>query len=366
METSRPRSVEELSTALRDSSGTVRARGGGTKWSWGASTPNPDMLLDLTAMNDVVEHASGDLVVTVQAGTSLTDLQTALGAAGQWLSLDPPERHATVGGVVSTATSGPRRLRFGTPRDLLIGVTVVLADGTIARSGGKVVKNVAGYDLGKLVTGAFGTLGVIAECTFRLHPVAPARRVVSLDVADPGPLVGAVLRSPLEPAALEWDGERLHALFETVEGAAESQARDLLSLAGRGEVGDALPEAFGSRPWRDGDVALKVTHRLSSLSPVVDVVRRRLPGCRLVAHAGSGVIHAAVAADATDVAASVDELRREVGPHDGSVLVLDAPPDVKAGIDVWGPVRGLEVMRRVKAQFDPDARMSPGRFVGGI
>src|SRR5206468_5170099 len=116
----------------------------------------------------------GDLVITVEAGVALADVQRVVAKAGQWLALDPPEVGATVGGVVATAASGPRRLRYGTPRDLLIGITVVLADGTIAKSGGKVVKNVAGYDLGKLFTGSFGTLGVIAECTFRLHPRQPA------------------------------------------------------------------------------------------------------------------------------------------------------------------------------------------------
>ncbi|HET7310183.1 MAG TPA: FAD-binding oxidoreductase [Mycobacteriales bacterium] len=362
----RPTSVEELAAVLRDGDGTVRVRGSGSKWSWGASAADPDLVVDLTAMDRVVEHAAGDLVVTVQAGASLTDLQAALGTAGQWLALDPPDDGATVGGVVATATSGPRRLRFGTPRDLLIGITVVLADGTVARSGGKVVKNVAGYDLGKLFSGSFGTLGVIAECTFRLHPVAPARRVVSVDAADPGGLVREVLRSPLEPVALEWDGVRLHAVFETVEAAADTQARALLALAGAGEVTDALPEAFGARPWDHGQLAMKVTHRISALSAVLDVVRRQLPGCRLAAHAGSGVLYAGVSADAADIIGAVDQLRRDVAVHDGSVVVVDAPQQVKDQLDVWGPVPGIDVMRRVKAQFDPDGRMSPGRFVGGI
>ena len=366
MQTSRPASVDDLAAALRESSGTVRVRGSGTKWSWGATAPDPDTVFDMTAMNRLVEHAAGDLVVTAQAGARLSDVQASLGEAGQWLALDPPEADATIGGVVATASSGPRRLRFGTPRDLLIGITVVLADGTIAHSGGKVVKNVAGYDLGKLFTGSFGTLGVIAECTFRLHPVAPARRVVTVALADPGPLVTEILRSALEPVALEWAGERLYAVFETVEAAVESQSRSLVSLAGGGQVTDRLPAEFGARPWAPGDIGLKVTHRLSSLSAVVDVVRRQLPGCRLTAHAGSGVLHVGVGNNATDIAVAVGQLRRDVAAHDGSVVVVEAPPDVKDSLDVWGPVRGIEVMRRVKEQFDPDGRMSPGRFVGGI
>jgi len=362
----RPQSVEEVSAVLRESSGPVRVRGGGSKWTWGATGVPPDVVIDMAGLDRVVEHAAGDLVVTVQAGALLADVQTVLGVAGQWLALDPPEPAATVGGVVATAVSGPRRLRYGTPRDLLIGLTVVLADGTVARSGGKVVKNVAGYDLGKLFTGSFGTLGVITECTFRLHAVAPARRVVTVNTDDPGPLVRDILRSPLEPSALEWDGTALHVVFETVEPAAETQALATVELAGSGEISDRLPAGFAARPWEPGDVAGKVTHRISSLSAVLDAVRRQLPGCRIAAHAGSGVVHAGWAPSRADVAAALEGLRAEVAAHDGTLVVVDAPAEVKTQVDVWGPVRGLEVMRRIKSQFDPDGRMSPGRFVGGI
>jgi glycolate oxidase FAD binding subunit len=365
----RPASVDGLAEALRATEAdrrTVRVRGGGTKWSWGAAAPEPGLVVDMTAMDRLVEHAAGDLVVTAQAGMRLADLQAVLEEAGQWLALDPGEPDATIGGVVATGTSGPRRLRYGTPRDLLIGITVVLADGTVARSGGKVVKNVAGYDLGKLFTGSFGTLGVISACTFRLHPVAPARRVVSVRVARPGPLVRDVLRSPLEPTALHYDGDVLVVVFETVEPAAQAQADALLALAGAGEVTDGPPEGFGERPWQPGDVAMKVTHRISTLDHALDAVRRRLPGCRLRAYAGSGVVEAGWRAEGTDAAAAVAALREDVAGLDGTVVVVDAPGDVKQLIDVWGPVRGLDVMRRVKEQFDPGGRMGPGRFVGGI
>ncbi|HET7531154.1 MAG TPA: FAD-binding oxidoreductase [Mycobacteriales bacterium] len=361
----RPASVDELAETMRETSGTVRVRGGGSKWSWGADGGEADTVVETSALDTIVEHAAGDLVVTAQAGVRLADLQATLGAAGQWLALDPPEPDATVGGVVATATSGPHRLRYGTPRDLLIGVTVVLADGTVARSGGKVVKNVAGYDLGKLFTGSFGTLGVLAECTFRLHPVARARRVVTVETDDPAPLVRDLLRSPLEPVALEWDGSGVHAVFETVEPAADAQAQALLSLAGTGTVSDALPEGFGGRPWRPGDVAVKVTHRLSALSAALDAVRRRLPQSRVRAHAGSGVLYAGWPAGG-DVAPAIEGLRADAADHDGTVVVVDAPADVKRTLDVWGPVRGLAVMHRIKEQFDPERRMSPGRFVGGI
>ena len=370
MDVARPASVEELADALRTGAEhkSVRVRGSRSKWSWGGAGADPDLVLDTTGLDRVVEHAAGDLIVTSQAGVRLADLQDQLASSGQRLALDPPEPDATIGGVVATAASGPRRLRYGTPRDLLIGITVVLADGTVARSGGKVVKNVAGYDLGKLFTGSFGTLGVIAECTFRLHPLAAARRVVTVETTEPGPLVRELLRSPLEPSALEWDSAALHTLFETVEPAADAQAQALITLAGGGVVSDRLPVGFGARPWQDGDVALKLTHRLSSLTAVLDVVRRRLEGARIAAHAGSGVVQIGWRPDAdnADLASVVEDLRRDAAEHDGTLVVVDAAPDVKANLDVWGPVRGLEVMRRIKAQFDPGGRMSPGRFVGGI
>jgi glycolate oxidase FAD binding subunit len=363
----RPGSVEELSALLRGTRGALRVRGGGSKWSWGAVGPAPDLVVETSGLGRIVEHAAGDLIVTAQAGVRLADLQSHLAASGQWLALDPPEPDATIGGVVATAASGPRRLRFGTPRDLLIGITVVLADGTVARSGGKVVKNVAGYDLGKLFTGSYGTLGVIAECTFRLHPLPGARRRVTIATDNPGGLVRDVLRSPLEPTALEYDGRALHTVFETVAPAADAQAQALVDLAGGGEITESAAPVFGMRPWNAGDIALKLTHRLSALSAVLDAVRRRVPDARVAAHAGSGVAHVGWQPTGSTPAATVlDELRSEVARHDGTVVVVDAPSDLKAELDVWGRVDGLEVMRRIKAQFDPDGRMSPGRFVGGI
>ncbi|KWX11014.1 hypothetical protein TR74_00225, partial [Carbonactinospora thermoautotrophica] len=165
------------------------------------------LVLDTTRLARVVEHAAGDLVVVVEAGTRLDTLQETLAAHGQRLALDPPSG-GTVGGTVAANAAGPLRLLYGTARDLLIGVTVVRADGVVARAGGKVVKNVAGYDLGKLFTGSYGTLGVITQAVFRLHPLPAARAYVTRTVADAAEasrLVQAVLRSQLVPAALELD-----------------------------------------------------------------------------------------------------------------------------------------------------------------
>jgi glycolate oxidase FAD binding subunit len=218
-----------------------------------------------------------------------------------------------------------------------------------------VVKNVAGYDLGKLFTGSFGTLGVIAQCTFRLHPLQPVRRIVTVATDDPGSVARRVFATGAVPSALEWDGEVLTALFESIESAADTQSADVAAAIG-GEVGDALPAGFGERPA--ASVLLKLTHGLGALREVLALVVAR--GAVRV-HVGSGVVWVG-----TEDLDGLEALRAAVAEYDGSVVVVEAPAEAKREVDVWGPVRGLSVMRRIKDQFDPHHRMSPGRFVGGI
>src|SRR5579859_335291 len=178
-----PGSTQEAAALLRAAAAfdlAVIPRGAGTGLGWGLPPTACDLVVDMTAMDQVLEHAAGDLVTRVQAGVTMGQLASVLASAGQELALDVPAE-ATVGGVVATGTAGPRRLRYGAPRDLLIGITIVRADGTVAHSGGKVVKNVAGYDLGKLFAGSQGTLGLITETTFRLHPQPAARLFVTAE-----------------------------------------------------------------------------------------------------------------------------------------------------------------------------------------
>jgi len=370
-----PGSRDELVDAVNDAATAGRVlgvAGAGTKLDRGHPPSSLDLLIRTTGLDRIVEHAAGDLVVTVEPGVRLADLQDALIGSGQWLALDPPEPDATVGGVVAAAASGPRRLRWGTPRDLVIGMTVVLADGTVARSGGKVVKNVAGYDLGKLFTGSFGTLGIIAEITLRLHPRPRSRAVVTATPDDAAAAVRSVRAGAAQPTAIEWDGSTLTVLIEGSPAAVDAQAAD---LAGRleGEAGADLPEGFGELPWQRragesrrqdaGRVGLKLTHRLGALDQALAAADRILPQARLRAHAGSGVIWLGHDEGHLDGLAA---LRREFAALDGQVVVVEAPPAAKADVDVWGPVRGLDVMRRIKEQFDPERRMSPGRFAGGL
>ena len=362
--------LAELAAAMRAAEADdarVSIRGGGSKQGWGAAGSETTVTIETTGLNRIVEHAAGDLVLTVEAGARLSDVQQELAAHGQRIVLDPPEPGATVGGIVSTAASGPLRFRYGPPRDQILGVTVVLADGTIAKSGGKVVKNVAGYDLGKLFTGSFGTLGVVATVTLKLQPVPPAQRVVSVPADEPGALWGALARSSAAPAAVEWDGKHVHVLVEAAPAAVDAMAATVAGLLGTTTVADSLPAAFGARPWGPGEMAVKLTHRLSALDAVTAAVRRDLPGARLSAHVGSGVVLAGWRApDLTAAQRALTELRSDVGGFDGGAVVVDAPLEIKQGVDVWGPVAARELMHRVKDQFDPGHRLNPGRFVDGI
>jgi glycolate oxidase FAD binding subunit len=365
-----PESIAELAEALRatEADGArVSIRGAGSKQGWGAAGGETTVAIETTRLAGVVEHAIGDLVVTIHAGARLADVQSTLGEHGQRLALDPPEPGATIGGIVAAAASGPLRFRYGTPRDQVIGITVVLADGTIAKSGGKVVKNVAGYDLGKLFTGSFGTLGAIATLTLKLQPVPPARRVVSVPADDPGAVWGLVARSTAAPAAVEWDGTHVHVLVEAAAAAVDPIASSLAGRLGSASIADRVPAGWAARPWAPGDVGVKVTHRLSALDQVVAATRRELPGARLSAHVGSGVLWAGWRpSEPAATRSAVESLRAVASSYDGGVVVVDAPLEVKRALDVWGPVAAAGLMHRVKDRFDPGHRLNPGRFVDGI
>ncbi|SDY47384.1 glycolate oxidase FAD binding subunit [Geodermatophilus africanus] len=368
-----PDTIDQVAVVLRAAAAdgrTVVPVGGRSKLTWARPPESCDLLLDLTGLDRVVEHVAGDLTVVAEAGVRLADLQEQVGRAGQLLALDPPEEGATLGGLVSANASGPRRLRYGTTRDLLIGITVVLADGTVAHAGGKVVKNVAGYDLGKLFTGAHGTLGVVASTTWRLHPVPPARRVVTLELPDAaaaGPLSVALARSTLTPSAVELiagaDGTaRLVVLFESIAESVAGQAGAAVDLLGGGEESEDLPDDLGRHPGGADDVLLRLAYAPASLAAVLDALPT---GTAVTAHAATGVSYAAVpAGQAVD---ALPRLRTALAPHDGSAVVLRAPDAVRDALDHWGPVGdSLDLMRRVKERFDPERRMSPGRFVGGL
>jgi glycolate oxidase FAD binding subunit len=390
-----PSSTAEVSALLREAAAAglaVVPRGAGTGLAWGAPPSRCDLVVDLRSMDQVVEHEAGDLVARVQAGATIGQLAAAFGSgsgSGQQLALDAPEE-ATVGGVVATGTAGPRRFRYGAPRDLLIGITVVRADGVVAHAGGKVVKNVAGYDLGKLFAGSQGTLGVITEAAFRLHPLPAAVAWVTAEFA-PAERAGAVTAvaaaagSPLVPSAVEldWPGGsqrplRVGVLLEgTGPGVAEraKQMSELLAAPGGAvSVAETAPTRWGVLP--SSVTVVRVSFWVSALGPVLDAVTAAGAdaGVRpaVSGPAGAGALYACLDPGTSDEDAVrfVTTLRERVtgalesgGPR-GGVTVLTAPPAVLAASQDR-TVPGLALMRAVKDQFDPDHRMFPGRFGGG-
>jgi glycolate oxidase FAD binding subunit len=392
-----PTTLEEASEVLRaatEQGKRVVCRGGGSKLGWGNPPSAVDLLVSTARLDRVLEHAEGDLIARAEAGVRLDALQEVLGKAEQFLALDPPEQGATVGGIVAAGASGPLRHRYGTARDLLIGITVVLADGTIAHAGGKVVKNVAGYDLGKLFTGSLGTLGLIAEVIFRLHPRISSLTGAVLEVDRPdraGAAAQALAHAQLAPAALEMDWPdpsapgRLVLLVENPRGGVTEQARDAVRLlepfgsAELIEAGKPHPalDGFARRPWQSGDggeplvgakAACVPTELPGAIEDLWAAARAHGLDVSLRAHAGVGVSYAALrGGDVAVLAAAFQEARERLARRGGTLVALEAPLDLKRKVDVWGPVGDAEgLMRRVKERFDPGGTMSPGRFVGGI
>jgi glycolate oxidase FAD binding subunit len=377
----RPTSTEEVAEVMKAAAAhglAVVARGRGTKMTWGRPPSRADVLVDVSAMDRVLDHAAGDLVVVAQAGTRLADVQQVVAQAAQRLAVDETVPGASIGGTLATATSGPGRVATGTVRDLLIGVTVVRADGVIAKAGGRVVKNVAGYDLGKLIIGSYGTLAVVTEALFRLHPLPGARRFVTVPVDEPAQthrLVQSVIHSQVVPGAVEvdWaaDGDgTLTVLLEGTARGVEGRTATTLGLLGGSAIAqDSAPEGWSAYPWSlaatgdDRATALKLTFAMSGLAEVLAAAQTA--GVYLRGSAGVGVVYGAIG-PGSDPGAAVDGLRTVCVRHGGSLVVLDAPDKVKQAVDTWGPVGGLDLMRRVKDQFDPDHRLAPGRFVGGI
>jgi glycolate dehydrogenase FAD-binding subunit len=370
----------ELLAAAAQHDLAVVARGTGSKLDWGQPPTRVDLVVDTTSLTGVVDHAAGDLVCVVRAGTPMSELQEALAGAGQQLALDSPFPGATVGGTVAVSTSGPRRLLYGTLRDLLIGITFVRADGVVAKSGGRVVKNVAGYDFGKLLLGSYGTLGLVTEVVVRLHPLPAARRVVTVRTSDAGAAfsaAAALTGSQLVPAAVELDQlgtepGTVTALLEGIEAGVDSRAEaatELLRAYGEVDVTTDLPEGFADLPFGDGGTGLKVTSSMTAVADVLSTARTLSARTQLrVRGSAAGVLHVGVptGTEPARVAEIVTRLRGTATASGGSVTVLTAPPDVRAAVDGWGPVPGLDLMRRLKDELDPAHRLSPGRFVGGI
>ena len=421
-----PRNETEVATALRvanDAGLSVIPRGGGTKTAWGNPPARADLLLSTVRMNQVIEHAWADLTVSVETGCTIGTLQNALAQHGQQIAVDPlwPEQ-ATIGGILSTNDTGTLRIRYGGLRDLIIGVTIALPDGTLASSGGKVVKNVAGYDLPKLVTGALGTLGVITRAVFRLHPLPHNVRsftFVLRDAADANRLVLAVQDSKLAHTGLQvrfnsgaapevdirFDGTdaglaaQTEALRKLATPATETQSNDDVWHARQHLFGAARP--YRSEPWNAASLLSSVALAKEDARPTAATPPDPPPAqdSQPAAIAKFSVLPASIAntcqqlrdlaeplnvhwsavvqgtglgwirlgpANANVIQRVLQTLRSQLEPAAGSLVVQYRSPEIPE-IETWGnPGDTLPLMLSVKRQFDPRKTLNPGRFVGGI
>ena len=408
-----PGSVEEISAVMAFASAEglkVAPWGSGTKMPLGGTPERVDLGLGLRRLDQIVDYEPEDMTATFQAGTPLKDAQATLSQKGQWIALDPPHtERATVGGVLATNSSGPRRLRYGTARDFLIAIRVVHADGKITKGGAKVVKNVTGYDMPKLYIGSLGTLGIIAEATFRVYPVPPTEKTYLAafpSVESEEQVVHKLLDSTIVPNAVEllnpaaarriaqradvsWQegsyglAVAVGSVFEAVQ-AQMTAVEQLCSEGGspqghvlEGTVHDAFWHAVRDFSPGDGQTAvLKASVLLTMVGEAVrkgeEIASKTGLNLGIISEAGSGIVRYYVTGDRPGefqqgLVEAVNTLRTFAGGKGGSLVVLEAPPDVKTQLDVWGPVGNtLPLMKGLKDQFDPQRILNPGRFVGGI
>jgi glycolate oxidase FAD binding subunit len=406
-----PGTVEEVSAIMKFAAEqhlAVLPCGGGTELGLGQSPAQYDLALCTARLNALLEHETADLTCSVQAGITLAALQQQLGAKGQFLALDPPNaERATIGGILAANSSGPGRLHYGAARDLVIGLKVVLGDGTIARSGGKVVKNVAGYDLNKLYVGSLGTLGVIVEANFKLLPLpeyeetlliaydsaeAAMQAVVTLlgTVVTPTALElldQAIIQQIAQPLALSFSGmvpDAPYVLAISFSGSRKAVARQLgdtrttASRAG-GTPGASLRaethQAFWAsvRTQQAGPLTCKASLLINDVAPFLKSAQAICEEYHLqtsmLAHAGSGLVYLQLRPSeaAERLVGAIGLLRAWAVSHQGSLIITNAPTALKQHISVWGETRAeFRLMQQLKQQFDPQGALVAGRFVGGI
>ena len=379
-----PSDVAEFAAAMSSASAGRRATvisGGGSKLSWGRTPAHVDVVLSTARLDQLVAHRYGDLTATIEAGATLAEVNRQLARHGQWLPLDSAFPAATIGGIVATNDSGPLRHRFGTPRDLLIGVTLVLADGRVVKAGGTVVKNVAGYDLGRLVSGSFGTLAAIATATFKLSPLPATSGTVGIVYRERG----ALARDTQMLASNQFEFTSLD--LQVTPGSAGPEYRLLVRVASGPSATDAQIAAVQrlvsaesqiisgraerdlwrdhvAAPWMGGGTTVRLAWMPASLADVLTILERigRETGTGVTltgrAAVGAGLLRVDGSPDAA--AAFIGRLRDDGTV--GNVVVLRAPSAVKAAVDVWGtPGEAGPVMRAIKNALDPAGILNAGR-----
>lgn len=382
-----PNTQEELAAVIacaRENRWAVLPCGSGSKLDWGGLVKGVNIAVSTARLNKLVEHAVGDLTVTAEAGMMFADLQEILGKAGQFLPIDPAySQQATLGGIIATADSGSLRHRYRGVRDLLLGMTFVRSDGKIAVAGGRVVKNVAGYDLMKLFTGAYGTLGIISQVTFRVYPLPESSGTVIL-TGEAGALTQAtqiLLSSALTPTAVDLlspqlveklslgKGSGLVVRFQSIGESVKQQSARLLEVAEKlGLQGTSCGENDEHQLWQrlpetvwnystKSAIICKIGIRPSEAVKAIN----ELPVQDALIHAGSGLGVLRFEAATAD---TLLQVRKGCEAKGGFLTVLVAPADIKQELDVWGYTgSAIDLMRRIKQQFDPENILSCDRFI---
>ena len=382
-----PSTPQELAAVLRACNARglrVIPRGGGSMLGLGNPPQGADVILSTTQLNQVLDHAWNDMTVTVQAGCTAANLQAVLAAHGQRLAVEPlwPQR-ATLGGILAAGESTPCRLRYGGLRDLIIGVTLALPDGTPAKAGGKVVKNVAGYDLMKLAVGSLGTLGVITQAVLRLHPLPQGERSVtfrlpSLHAAQTLVLAALDTNCNLTGAQVRAGlGEQCDVDFriEGAPAALDAQQRVVTELAPAGLSPSRPPSVWQARQdlWdREGPAVICkcgiLPSHIEALCRIASESAKR-NGAKLdIVAQGAGLAELRLGAPNPDqMSSAVGEIRAELRALGATTVLMRAPLSVKERVEVWGdPGNALQLMKNIKTQLDPEGVLNPHRFVGGI
>lgn len=375
--------ASQLLRAARDNGEAVSFLGGGTETGYGNPPARVGVLVKTERLKRIVEYAPSDMVITAEAGLTLAALQRSLSAQKQRLALDAPlAERATIGGLIATDGYGPRRARYGRLRDLVVGMTILRADGERVRGGGKVVKNVAGFDLPKLMIGSLGTLGMIATATFRLHPMPEVSRWTSigpLTAAELHAIVVAVRERRLEPAAYVAERARdthtLYVLFEGFEsGVAEQQEAFFSLVPGLHPVAavERNVAAIDERARATGELRVRVSIPPADFvrvdREVLEPLQRTLQRAACSVYPSLGI--AFLGGDLIDAGAVMPALsaaRERVEAIGGNLVVTALPASLSGRIDSFGsPPASFPIMRRLKDRFDPEHRLNPGRFIGGL
>ncbi|MEM8614195.1 MAG: FAD-binding oxidoreductase [Cyanobacteria bacterium P01_H01_bin.105] len=374
-----PESIEQLSAVVRtcyEQRWRMLSCGQHTKLHWGAhhQLTNVDVVISTARLNRLVEHWVDDFTARVEAGMGFAELRAKLKLHGQFWPVDPLyEQRATVGGIVATADGGSLRQRYGSVRDTVIGIQFVRYDGEVVKAGGRVVKNVAGYDLMKLMTGAYGTLGILSQITLRLYPITAQSQTVVLSGAAEA-IAEAALQARLRgltASAMDVigteNGIRLAGQFQGIAAGVQEQIERFQAIADEiGLTSESVDNSFWSSLTTQlaspDTILCKVGLLPTQLVPLLQLLEKRPSGWLGRLHNATGLGLISLSADNANL---LGPLRSHCTAHKGYLTILQAPPTLS--LDPWGYTgNALSVMKAIKQQFDPHELLNPGRFVGGI